>query len=417
MSIIIDRRKNNKGKSYNNRQKFLKRVEHKIKKALPEIIQSESIKDSVNGGKVKIPIKGISEPSFKHDKNTGNKKFISPGNDQYQKGDKIKKPQGGSGTGKGKGSKDAPIGEDEFEIIISRKEFLKYFFDDLELPNLVKKHLESTEEFEYRRAGFVKYSIPPKLSIKKSFEQALGRRLAITGALKIKIEKLKNELKTCADQSRIKELEEEIKKAEKYLKSINFMENVDLRYRNYDKYPVPVTSAVMFCVMDVSYSMGEHEKDIAKRFFTLLYLFLMKNYKNVELVFIRHHTEASEVTEEEFFTSRESGGTIVAPALKLANKIINERYSRGWNVYLSQVSDGDVWSTEDAYECRSIIQKELLNKLQYMAYIEVNKRAQRSDLWIEYNIIKDERFSIKKINEITEIWPVFKKLFEKKEQV
>jgi len=415
MSIIIDRRKNNKGKSHNNRQKFLKRVEHKIKKALPEIIQSESIKDSINGGKVKIPIKGISEPSFRHDRKTGNKKYISPGNDQYHKGDKIKKPQGGSGSGQGKGSKDAPIGEDEFEIIISRKEFLKYFFDDLELPNLVKKHLESTEEFEYRRAGFVKYSIPPKLSIKKSFEQALGRRLAISGALKIKIKKLKKELETETNPNKIKEIKEEIKKAEKYLKSINFMENVDLRYRNYDKYPIPITSAVMFCVMDVSYSMGEHEKDIAKRFFTLLYLFLMKNYKNVELVFIRHHTEASEVTEQEFFESRESGGTIVAPALDLANKIIDERYSTGWNVYLSQVSDGDVWSTEDAYECRSIIQKKLLDKLQYMAYIEVNKRTKSSDLWVEYNIIKDEKFSIKKINEVTEIWPVFKKLFEKKE--
>jgi len=416
MSIIIDRRKNNKGKSYNNRQKFLKRVENKIKKALPEIIQSESIKDSVNGGKVKIPIKGISEPSFKRDRNTGNKKFVSPGNDKYQKGDRIKKPTSGSSTGNGKGSKDAPIGEDEFEIVISRKEFLKYFFDDLELPNLVKKHLESTEEFEYRRAGFIKYSIPPKLSIKKSFEQALGRRLAISGALKIKLEKLEKELENCSDQNKIKEIEEEIKKTKKYLKSINFMENVDLRYRNYDKCPVPVTAAVMFCVMDVSYSMGEHEKDIAKRFFTLLYLFLMKNYKNVELVFIRHHTEASEVTEEEFFSSRESGGTIVAPALELANKIMSERYSTGWNVYLNQVSDGDVWSNEDAYECRSIIQKQLLDKSQYMAYIEVNKRTKESDLWVEYNIIRDEKFSIKKINEVTEIWPVFKKLFEKKEQ-
>jgi uncharacterized sporulation protein YeaH/YhbH (DUF444 family) len=416
MSIIIDRRKINKGKSYNNRQKFLKRIEHKIKKALPDIIQSESIKDNINGGKVKIPIKGISEPSFKHDGKSGNKKFISPGNDKYQRGDKIKKPENGSGNGGGKGSKDAPIGEDQFEIIISRKEFLKYFFDDLELPNLVKKHLESTEEFEYKRAGFVKYSIPPKLSVKKSFEQALARKLAISGALKIKIEKLKEQIKNCTDLDKLKELEEELQKAEKYYNSINFMENVDLRYRNYEKHPVPITSAVMFCVMDVSYSMGEHEKDISKRFFTLLYLFLMKNYKNVEIVFIRHHTEASEVTEKDFFESRESGGTIVAPALKLANKIINERYSAGWNVYLSQASDGDVWSKEDAYECRSIIQKDLLDKLQYMAYIEINKYNKRSDLWIEYNIIKDERFSIKKINEVAEIWPVFKKLFEKREK-
>lgn len=416
MSIIIDRRKNSKGKSHNNRQKFLKRVETKIKKAIPEVIDSESIKDNTKGGNVKIPIKGISEPSFRNDPKTGDKKLVRPGNDHYIKGDKIVKPKGGSGAGGRKGSKDAPIGEDDFYITISREEFLKYFFDDLELPNLVKKQLESSEEFAYHRAGFVKYGVPSKLSVKKSFEQALSRKIAISGGLKAKIKRLEEEIKNETDPTVIAELEEELRKAKNYYNSINFMEDVDLRYRNYEPHPIPITSAVMICIMDVSYSMGAHEKDIAKRFFTLLYLFLTKNYKTVEIVFVRHHTEAMEVTEEEFFNSRESGGTIVAPSLELANKIIDERYSNGWNVYCCQASDGDVWSESDAIECRNVIEKKLLPKLQYMAYIEITRRQDKSDLWVEYLLINKPDFVAKRIIEVNEIWPVFKKLFEKKEE-
>ncbi|MEM1137477.1 MAG: YeaH/YhbH family protein, partial [Bacteroidota bacterium] len=385
MSIIIDRRKNNKGKSHNNRQKFLKRVEGQIKKAIPDIISKESIKDSSAGGKVRVPVKGIKEHSFSHDPASGNKKIVRPGNDKFTEGDRIPKPQGGKGSGRGKGSNSPEISEDEFFVELSREEFLKYFFEDLELPNMVKKYMESTEDFQNRKSGFIRYGVPSKLNIKTSYQQSLARQIALRGAYTQKIQKLEKALLLEKKEKEKKALEEQIKYLKKLSITIPFFEEVDLRYNNYEQVPLPTTSAVMFCIMDVSASMGYHEKDIAKRFFTLLYLFLTKSYKNVEIVFIRHHTIAKEVNEEEFFNSRESGGTVVAPSLDLMHKIIKERYDRDqWNIYCCQATDGDVWSDRDAIDCGKILESNLLPIIQYMAYIEINDHDMDGALWQVY---------------------------------
>ena len=418
MSNIIDRRKNNRGKSTNNRQKFLKRVEDQIKGAIPDVLSQESIKNSSGEGTVKIPVKGIDEPSFRHDPHSGRKQIVRPGNDRFNEGDKVPKPKGGGeGSGRGKGSNSPEVTEDEFTVVLSREEFLKYFFDDLALPNMVKKLMENTVNHENRRTGYTKYSVPSRLNIKSSFEQSLARQVSLKGAFENKLLRLKEELANTREPAARKMLEEEIEKVSRQAKTIPFFEDVDLRYNNFEHVPVPVTSAVMFCIMDVSASMGEHEKDIAKRFFTLLYIFLTRQYKNVELVFIRHHTAASEVDEETFFQSRESGGTIVAPSLHLMNKIIRERYDDRWNIYCCQASDGDVWSNSDALECQKIVQEDLLNSLQYMAYIEINNSSNEGDLWKAYRkLSNDENFSMRHIYQVNEIWPVFRGLFKKEVQ-
>lgn len=417
MSIIIDRRKNPSGKSINNRQKFLKRIEGQIKKALPDIMSQEGIKDSKNGGAVKIPVKGMKEPAFHHDPATGNKNTIRPGNDKFVEGDRIPKPEGGKGgAGSGKGSNQPGSTEDEFSVILSRDEFLRYFFDDLELPNLVKAFMESTVDYKNRRAGYIKDSVPSRLNIKTSYHQALARKIALQGVFEEKLKELQAALEKEKDPAKVKELEEEIELTKKQLETVPFFEDLDLRYNHFEKVPLPATAAVMFCVMDVSGSMGHHEKDISKRFFTLLYLFLTKQYEKVELVFIRHHTEAKEVDEEEFFNSRESGGTIVAPSLQLMKKIINERYNDNqWNIYCCQASDGDVWSDEDAAQCKKIVRDEILPSIQYMAYIEINKHERNSSLWKAYQAVQDEqKFSMRNIFEVNQIWPVFQGLFRKR---
>ncbi|UZR93395.1 YeaH/YhbH family protein [Chondrinema litorale] len=415
MSIIIDRRKNNKGKSHNNRQKFLKRVEGQIKRAIPDIISKESIKDSNTGGKVKVPVKGIKEYSFSHDPSSGNKKVVRPGNDKFIEGDRIPKPQGGKGSGRGKGSNSPEVTEDEFLVELSREEFLKYFFEDLELPNMVKKYMESTEDFQTKRAGYIKYGNPSKLNIKTSYQQSLARQISLRGAFLQKIKRLEEELAKTKKEERRLELLEEIETAKRHSKTIPFFEEVDLRYNNFEQVPLPTTSAVMFCVMDVSASMGYHEKDIAKRFFTLLYLFLTKSYKNVEIVFIRHHTLAKEVDEEEFFNSRESGGTVVAPSLELMHKIIKDRYDTDqWNIYCCQATDGDVWSDRDAIDCGKILERDILPIIQFMAYIEINDHDMDGALWQVYQKFRDsQHFSMRNIYDVNQIWPVFKGLFKK----
>jgi uncharacterized protein len=418
MSNIIDRRLNSKGKSTSNRQRFLKRVEDQIKKALPDIVSQESIGENSSGGTVKVPIKGVDEPSFSHDPSTGNKQIVRPGNDKFAEGDRIPKPKDGEGKGNGsggKGSNSPEVTEDDFVVILSRDEFLQFFFDDLELPNLVKKFLQETTNYENRRAGYTKNSVPSRLNVKSTYQQSLARRISLQGVYKKKLEKLQDQLNQTVDPIEIELLKKEIEKVNKMVKTVPFFEDVDLRYNHYEQIPIPATSAVMFCIMDVSGSMGFHEKDIAKRFFTLLYLFLTKQYENVELVFIRHHTEAKEVGEEEFFNSKESGGTVVAPSLKLMHKIIRERYStENWNIYGCQASDGDVWSEADAEESAATLHDEIFPLIQYMAYIEINRNSQQSSLWRAYQKhANDTFFAVQKIYEVNEIWPVFKGLFKK----
>ena len=419
MSInIVDRRKGSKGKSSENRQRLLKRIEGQIKKALPDIVKNTNVKDlTSNNGSVKVPVKGIGEPQFHYDKDSGERKNVHPGNKEYTEGDIIKKPDGGQGGGGGqKGSKDAQSSEDDFTVSISREEFLDYFFSDLELPEMVKKHLNSIVDWKQKRAGYSNYGNPSRLNITKSYKNSMARRMAVGMFFDKKIKDLEEKLKdpSLKDDER-EAISKEIDKLKKMRLGVNFMEEVDLQYNNFEKYPVPVTSAVMFCIMDVSGSMGEKEKDIAKRFFMLLYMFLTKQYERIEIVFIRHTTDAKEVTEEEFFNSRESGGTVVVTALELMSKIIKQRYSKDWNIYAAQASDGDVWNMSDAQDCAKIMNSDILNAVQYMIYIEICRR-QEGDLWNSYKKVADNRknFEIGKINEVGEIWTVFQDFFKKK---
>ena len=165
MSInIVDRRGSSKGKSSENRQRLLKRVEGQIKKALPDIVKNTNVKDLTSSKeRVNIPIKGINEPQFTYDKDTGDKKHVHPGNKEYSEGDTIKKPKDGQGKGgQGKGSNDPDVTEDDFNVSISREEFLDYFFADLELPDMVKKHLNSIVDFKQKRAGYSNYGNPSR---------------------------------------------------------------------------------------------------------------------------------------------------------------------------------------------------------------------------------------------------------------
>lgn len=414
MSVnIVDRRNSPKGKSSENRQRLLKRVEGQIKKALPDIVKNTNVKDLTSSKeKVNIPIKGINEPQFTYDKDTGDKKHVHPGNKEYTEGDLIKKPKGGGkGSGQGKGSNDPATTEDEFTISISREEFLDYFFSDLELPDLVKKHLNSLVDFKQKRAGYSNYGNPSRLNITKSYKNSMARRMALGMYFDKKIKDIEDKLKGNLTDDERTTLEAELDKLKKMKIGVSFMEEVDLQYNNFEQVAIPVTSAVMFCVMDVSGSMTEFHKDMGKRFFMLLYMFLTKQYEKIELVFIRHHTSAKEVTEEEFFNSRESGGTIVLPAIKMVSDIINERYNSNWNIYLTQVSDGDVWDKSDAEESKSEMVK-LLSKIQYAWYIEVSDR-ENSELMSSYKLIHSNNFNYGTIKRVEDIWPLFKDFFKK----
>jgi|TARA_B100000965_G_scaffold403339_1_gene431207 uncharacterized protein len=424
VSYIVDRRLNGKNKSTVNRQRFLHRYRKHIKKAVDEAVTKRSITDLDSGESISIPRRDISEPFFHHGKG-GKRDMVHPGNKEFVTGDHIQRPQGGGGgSGGGEGdASDSGEGIDDFVFQISQDEFLDFLFEDLELPNLVKRQLQGIESFKYVRAGVVNEGNPAKINVVRSMRQATSRRIALSASSRRRLRKFEEELQALQEQDPVlrdkrkeQELEEEIAKLRRRINKIPFIDDIDLRYNLHLKQPKPTSKAVMFCLMDVSGSMNQAMKDMAKRFFILLYMFLKRNYEKIEVVFIRHHTSAKEVDEEEFFYSRETGGTIVSSALKMMRDIMQDRYPADeWNIYGAQASDGDNWN-DDSPTCREILIKDILPQVQYYSYIEINPRRHQA-LWREYETIEAtiEHFAMQQISDPGDIYPVFRELFQRKE--
>ena len=421
MSQIIDRRLNGKNKSSVNRQRFIERYKKQIKEAVSDSISKRSITDMDKGEKINIPAQDTSEPVFQHD-NGGKRDTVHPGNKEFNRGDKIQRPQGG---GKGQGgdseASDKGEGEDDFVFQLSREEFLELFFENLELPDLIKKDIAQVPNFKYMRAGYTASGIPTNLDLIRSFRNATGRRIAMTAPYRKRLLLAEEKLQALTtqpdpDESDISTLEDEINFLKQKISSMPFIDDVDLRYRNRIKQAEPTTQAVMFCLMDVSGSMDETKKDIAKRFFILLYMFLKRNYKKIDLVFIRHHTSAKEVDEEEFFYSRETGGTVVSSALETMIDVMKDRYpANNWNIYAAQASDGDNWNA-DSPHCQQLLSTEIMRHVQYYAYIEIMPRHHQS-LWEAYSQVSEEydNFAMQSISAQADIYPVFRELFKRQE--
>ncbi|MDB5765087.1 MAG: YeaH/YhbH family protein [Herminiimonas sp.] len=418
MTYLIDRRLQSKNKSAVNRDRFLRRYKGQIKQAVAQAIKGRSITDIANGEKVSIPSKDVNEPSFGHTRG-GVWETVSPGNKDYLKGDKVQRPKGGSGSGKGNAGNSDETTQDDFVFELTREEFMNYFFEDLELPNMIKTQLASITDFKTQRAGYTVSGTPANIHVLRSLRGALGRRIAVGGKSKKRLEQAEQELEQLLlivpeENPAVLKLKREIDDLRARLQAIPFIDPFDLRYSNRIKVPKPSTKAVMFCIMDVSGSMDQTKKETAKRFFILLYLFLARAYDKIDVVFIRHHTSATEVDENEFFNSRESGGTVVSSALHLLTRILHERYSStDWNVYVAQASDGDNWD-KDSVSCRQLLINTVMPAVQYFAYVEITD-GEPQNLWHEYTQILNHHphFAMQKIEAPADIYPVFRELFKK----
>lgn len=418
MAQFIDRRPRGKNKSAVNRQRLLKRYKNQLRRAVAEAVSSRSIKELERGEEITIPAKDLAEPVLEHGPG-GGRSIVHPGNREFVTGDKIDRPPGGAG-GMGGNASDSGEGLDEFIFELSREEFLYFFFEDLALPDLIKKQLKAQPEYKKVRAGYISDGSPSNLHVVRSMRAALGRRLAMSASARERLSEAEEELAALVAQGQgdspvAAALKEEIRRLQDRIASVPFIDTFDLRYSHRVTQPQPTTSAVMFCLMDVSGSMDEERKDIAKRFFMLLYLFLTRAYKRIDLIFIRHHTVAKEVDEEDFFTSRESGGTVVSSALELMLDIIQARYPTAlWNIYAAQASDGDNFES-DSPRCRDLLLGAILPLVQYFAYVEI-KSGQPQNLWREYLQVKAAWpcFAMERIDGPEEIYPVFRELFRSK---
>jgi len=438
MLYIVDRRKNPTGKSLGNRQRFMRRAKAQIKKAVENTIRSRGITDISGGDQITIPGKTLKEPGFHHMGRGGNRNYVLPGNKKFVQGDRIARPQGGdSGSGGSQASPDGE-GEDEFQFTLTRDEFLDIFFEDLELPDLLKKSLKQTTAFRNARAGFSVEGTPSNLSLVRTMRNSLARRIGLRrpktaevreleekiSALQAKAEKRPNGKLTKSDDETLHTLLADLEEAKRRMKAIPFIDPIDTRYNQFQQIPDPNTQAVMFCLMDVSGSMSEQMKELAKRFFMLLHLFLHRKYEHVDVVFIRHTSRAAEVDEETFFYSRETGGTIVSTALEEMKKVLADRYPTDqWNIYAAQASDGDNYSNDGA-KCTALLAEDLLPKCQYYAYIEITDEREaeifaaaegETALWKAYAPLAatHPQFALKRVTKAADIFPVFRELFAK----
>jgi uncharacterized sporulation protein YeaH/YhbH (DUF444 family) len=424
---IVDRRLNPGGKSLANRQRFLRRTKALVQRAVRESLKDRSIKDLDQSGEISIARDSIHEPTMRRG-NVGDRDYVLPGNKEYVEGDRLPRPQGGQGSGSQAG--DDGDGQEDFRFVLTREEYLDLFLDDLELPDLAKRRLTATESEGVKRAGYTTTGSPSSLAIGRTMRNALSRRIALKRPKAEEVEKLDEEidrLERMGEEglAELARLREERGRIAGRRSRIAYIDPLDIRYRRYEPSPKPVAQAVMFCLMDVSGSMTEDMKDLAKRFYALLHLFLTRCYKHVDIVFIRHTDHADEVDEQTFFYSQETGGTVVSSALEKMMEVITDRYRPSdWNIYVAQASDGDNFSS-DNQKALGLLKDAILPLTQYFAYLEVGREegavpfgvaGRESDLWRAYAPVAaaERRFVMRKVNHRREIYPVFRELFQRR---
>lgn len=427
---IIDRRLNSGSKSLANRQRFLRRAKTLVQQAVRTSTKGRSIKDFDHGGEVVIPTDTLREPRLHRASTGGRRDGLLPGNKKFVQGDAIPKDKSGGGGSGSEGNADGS-GEDDFRFMLSQDEYLDLFFDDLELPDMAKKRLASTESFTLHRAGYSVSGSPANLSLTRTMRNSLSRRVALRRPKSDDILKLEAEIEALEQRSGNSKHLDELRGTLAHLvarsKRVPFIDPIDIRFRRFQPVPKPIAKAVMFCLMDTSASMTEHMKDLAKRFFALLYIFLKRRYRHVEVVFIRHTHEAEEVDEDTFFHSPETGGTVVSSALEELMRIAMARFPReDWNIYGAQASDGDN-TVSDSAKTAALLEQRVLPLTQYFAYLEVGQEnqassmgfiARQTELWRTYQSLRQggASFAMCKVHHRNEIYPVFRELFERKGQ-
>ncbi|RMG55136.1 MAG: sporulation protein YhbH [Acidobacteria bacterium] len=370
-------------KGYIDQQRHKERVREAIRKNLGSIVSNESIILSDGKKTVRIPIRSLDEYRFRFDHRK--KKHVGQGDGHSKVGDVIGRESQGRGPGRGAGAGDRP-GVDYYEAEVEIDEIAKMVFDDLHLPYLEEKKKQAIRSRQIRFNEVRRTGILTNLDKRRTILENLKRMAQETG------------------KARMGPIRKE-----------------DLRFRTWDEDIKYESNAVVLAMMDVSGSMGEFKKYIARSFYFWMVRFLRTKYDNVKIVFISHHTEAKEVTEEEFFTQGESGGTVVSSAYRLALDIIKERYHPAdWNIYPFHFSDGDNYYSDNDEAVR--LADKLIATCNLFGYGEIGeeeftsyRRASGALLSIfEERLQNKDRFVGVRIDSKEDVYPALKAFFGKR---
>jgi uncharacterized sporulation protein YeaH/YhbH (DUF444 family) len=388
-------------------------------------LRKRKVSDVDGGEDVRIRSKSLREPTFGLGRDAGERDFVLPGNREFSPGDVIRKPESGKGGRGQKGSADGE-GDDDFVFSLSREEFLDIFFEDLQLPNMIKAKLKTIKSAQPVRAGFSTDGPPSRLNQVRTMRNSLARRIALRRPRQAEIDALEAEISQeerseSPNAAKLESLGNKLRHLLHLRKIVAYIDPIDLKYNRMERRPKPKTQAVMFCLMDVSASMTEDLKELSKRFFMLLHLFLSRHYAEVDIVFIRHTTKAQEVDEETFFRATETGGTVISSALEEMMNVVRDRYPvDDWNIYAAQASDGHNFD-DDMDHAMGLLRQEILPICQYYAYIEVYSNEHMSSfqsvVWSGYEQIDDtlKNFAMRRVSGPGDIYPVFRELFSPKE--
>lgn len=399
MAIFREFVNNGKDRSAEDKRRHRELVEESIKKNIGNIIAEESIIGQSKDKKIKIPIKGIKEYQFVYGNNGSS---AGSGDGSEKRGDRIGEDKAGK-NGDGEGQAGNQEGEDLYETEITIEELINYLFEDLNLPDIDKKKMAEIESIRsFKNLGYQRKGIPPRLAKRRSVIEKIKRKQGF----------LRNNEGTDDDEDQVEDILNN--ETEQQKKRFPFMED-DLRYRRVREDHKKDFNAVVICIMDVSGSMDQTKKYMARSFYFLLYQFVRLKYSNVEVVFVAHTTSAKEVNEDEFFHKGESGGTYISSGYEKALEIIEQRYNpASWNIYAFHCSDGDNWS-EDNKKAVEYAQKlcEVCNLFGY-GEIVPGYYSSASTIKSEYHkSINNKNFAIITMTRKEDILTGLKKLLDK----
>ena len=392
-----------------DRLRHKKKIEKAIKESIKDVVAEESIIGQNGKKKIRIPVRGIKEYRFIYGNNENNKTVGSGGDHDVKRGQKIGKKRADKGKGQGTGKASDKKGDQYYDVEVTLEELAEYLFADMELPDLEKKQFRFITDETIKRKGYRFQGIRPRLSKKETLKR------------KIRRQKMAEKVGTYDPES-----------GERFP-----FHKDDLKYHHIKPKSKENSAAVIFFLMDVSGSMSQDRKFLARSFFFLLYQFLNHRYEKVEVVFISHSTHAERVSEDDFFKVGTYGGTIISSALNKELDIIDKEYHpNAWNIYTFYCGDGENWSSDNT-KCLDLF-KQIKDVSQLTAYCEINehysnfaeegteavmpdgypwpsfsawKNEELENLWSKLTPICDNKFKKVMIGQTDHIWKAFKKLF------
>ena len=366
-------------RSARDRLRHRDKVKESIRDNIGDILAEESIIGRDGDQLIKVPIKSIKEYRFIYGENAPG---VAQGDGDEAPGDVVGKDEK---PGEGKAG-DQP-GVDVLETEISIEDLIDIMFEDLELPMLDRKAMKKVIcEDARRRKGHRKVGIRPRLDKRLTALNRVKRKLASRG-----------KLNPGEEDERFP------------------FHKDDMRYFYISPKEREESNAVVLCIMDTSGSMGTTKKYLARSFYFLLYQFVRQRYQNVEVVFIAHHTEAKEVTEQEFFHKVESGGTYISSGYRKAIELIEDRYHPSlWNVYAFHCSDGDnFYSDNDRAVDATFELCKLCNLFGYGEIKPVGSSYYSGTMLEIFGQIQLPNFHTSLIEKKEDLWPAFKSFLTK----